>query len=425
MNKSLLDKLLMVFLKKPFLFVSIFGITLILILWQIIGPEWKVTGPQFIMLLIFMLGSLLGVTALLVNASNRRMRSTSYIMDRIRAKDLNEKVLDLSELEGLEDVATSFKAMIDDLRNIMTTFNDLSRQLLETSNMFSNNYEKVNSSIDDISMTMNEIARGASEQASEAEKGVNLIMGLSEQINRVAEHSFNVAEASKDMIALNKKGIDAINSLKQANEESTSTTGKVSEFITSFIDKSKEIGQFVTTINTIATQTNLLALNAAIEAARAGEAGLGFAVVADEVRKLADNSKRATDQIESIMEGIIKEADHASEILEHTHSVMTMQSQAVDNTILTFQQIADGMDTISEKIDQVVEAARVMEQSKNDAINAIQNISAVSEEAAASSQQVAASTQEQKEIINSMTNSAKELNVLAQRLRKYVEIYKF
>jgi|CZCB01.1.fsa_nt_gi methyl-accepting chemotaxis protein len=424
MRNSLSDKLLSFFVKRPYIVVTIVGIILPILFKSIFVPDWSYLGSSFLFLLIFMLGSLIGLTAILVNANNNRIRSMSYMMDRIKNKDLDEQVLNLAEVEGLEDVSASLKEMIIDMRGIMLSFNDISKQLLETSDMFNSNYEKVNTSIDDISITMNEIARGASEQASEAEKGVNMIMSLSEQINNVSEHSSNVAESSKDMIVLNSRGITAINSLKEANEESSDTTNKISEFMRSFIGKSKEIGEFVTTINTIATQTNLLALNAAIEAARAGEAGLGFAVVADEVRKLADNSKKATDQIESIMEGIIREADHATEILDRTSSVMELQSQAVDNTIKTFQMIADGMDVISNRIDQVVEATKVMDESKNNAITAIQNISAVSEEAAASSQEVAANTQEQREIILSMTNSAKELNTLSQELRKYVERYK-
>lgn len=406
--------------KKPIILAAAASVLTSLLILLII-PQLNLFKIAYVLVVVSL--TYAGLIYVLVQSMSSKLSAISYVMDRLKSKDFG-KVENMQELSGLDSFADSYNNMVTDLRSLITYLKEISRKLVDTSNMLSDNQTKVTQAIDDISDTMTEIAQGASEQASEAEKGVSRITGLTEQINKVSLNAQRVIDDSNIMRDLSTKGITAVEVLKKTSDESKSASGQTMSFIVSFIDKTKNIGEFVGTINSIAEQTNLLALNAAIEAARAGDAGRGFAVVADEVRKLADASKKATERVEDIMTGILSDADKATSLINSIRGVVDDQNLAVENTNVTFKSIAESIEKIVKNINKVGQAIQEMEKSKASAIEAIQNISAVTEEAAASSEEVASNTIEQKHLINQMTSSAKDLNELSLTLRKFVDTFK-
>jgi methyl-accepting chemotaxis protein len=149
-------------------------------------------------------------------------------------------------------------------------------------------------------------------------------------------------------------------------------------------DSSREIGEVIKVITSIAQQTNLLALNATIEAARAGEAGKGFAVVANEVKELARETARATDDISRKIEAIQSDTRGAVEaigeigaIIKQINDIQNSIAGAVEEQTATANEIARnvaeaarGSSEIARNITQVAEGAKHTTAGANDTQNA-------------------------------------------------------
>ncbi|MBP2297883.1 methyl-accepting chemotaxis protein [Azospirillum picis] len=130
--------------------------------------------------------------------------------------------------------------------------------------------------------------------ADEAAVSVNTVAGATEEL------SASIGEIGRQIGASNEVANRAVTEATRANR-----------VMDGLVRAAAEVGDVVSLINSIAGQTNLLALNATIEAARAGEHGKGFAVVASEVKGLANQTARATEDIQKKISEIQQATDVA------------------------------------------------------------------------------------------------------------------
>ncbi|WP_372019152.1 methyl-accepting chemotaxis protein [Tistrella mobilis] len=144
--------------------------------------------------------------------------------------------------------------------------------------------EQVRGSADALSRTAEEQSGRSTAVAAAAEQATANVQTVATAAEELSASVREVGARTAETADVSRAAVD----------EAGTTDNTVQDLATN----AQKIGDVIELIQQIAAQTNLLALNATIEAARAGEAGKGFAVVAAEVKNLANQTARATEEIQ-------------------------------------------------------------------------------------------------------------------------------
>jgi len=338
------------------------------------GELWLMFGATILMLVAWVF--------ILYGIGRRHMGPLQGVVESVKAAcqgEIGRKV----EVKGEDEVgvlASSYNQMLDLIVYLIRQTQESSRRLQQSAN--------------DILSATEQSASGAAEQAASISETTATMEELASTYKQIAENAEQVVSMAEASLNNAESGQHAVMNTLTAMEDIKTRTQTSANKILALGERSQQIGQVLSIINSIADQTKILALNAAIEAARAGEAGKGFSVVAIEIRKLAESVVESTSEIGSIMAEI---QGAANELVMSTEQELKQVQGGVDLAHTT----GDSLDQILEMVEQTtiaakeISAATQQQKSATDqVVKAMREVAAVAQQTATSSRQVAGSAEQ-------------------------------
>ncbi len=377
--------------------------------------DWMVAGiTGALTLLIGILASQIVIKPTLATVEELdEMKALKFDGDTILSTgDMYEEIF--KNISGVKDKLREdfilFKGGVDDIHNFNNKFKDVSDKMTEVSEIIATNVQ--------------EVAEGATHQATETERSVNILSGNIEMLNTLSTEEIERKDNLESAVDnIEKSFLELQNVALNLNEIREKFSG-VNQLGQDLSEKVQDIIAIVSTVESIAEQTNLLALNASIEAARAGEHGRGFAVVAEEVRKLAEDSKDAVNTINSNLNLFTEEVNRmvtevADQFVALEEGNKKLHNVAENNRVATDQisEVADGIVELSARLQS--ETHKVSEVFEN-----MHTLAAIAEENSASSQEMSANVQQFTDQLQDFADYIIELEKLSVNLRTELKKYR-
>lgn len=227
---------------------------------------------------------------------------------------------------------------------------------------------------------------------------------LTEQIERNTQENQNRMDEATD-------------NMRQIDE----STDECKRIIHTLGEETKEINGIIQTIASISAQTSILALNASIEAARAGEHGRGFAVVAEEIQKLSEQTKRATENIGTVVHEVVGNTETAVAAMERNvrYTQNGMESIKKANESATIITVSNA--EMTKQIHEIDKAAGAIREKSSEVAVAMEKISVNTQQNCSAVEQISAATEENcasmlnlSGFVERIKDSTEELNELVQ-----------
>ncbi len=371
---------------------------------------------------------LLGSIILLITLQIvRRIKGVEDMAEKVAQGDLTmdtQNTAGIIDGDEIDNLKHSFIRMTVNLRNLIAHVHSSAGQVTTSAEQFSESSRQSAEAASTMAAAISTVTQGSEAQVHALDQVSTVVAEMSANMEELATTANSMAKVAENATLATDAGQQAIGNAAKQMDSMVRAAGKAKAASGELEDSSKQIGEIVQLISSIAGQTNLLALNAAIEAARAGEQGRGFAVVAEEVRKLAEQSERAAQQITGLIQRNHHNINNVVESIETAIANVDQGVTVVGAAGVEFQQIAYFVKEVVSQVRSISGSLAQLAAGSQQIVASVNEVEKTCQEATGELQTVSAAVQEQSAFTEEIASACTMLSRLAEQLRAQVSIFR-
>lgn len=378
------------------------------------------TFVSFIITATLLIAYTIGMVRLIMTTIRKVVRKTTLVGEGDLTVPPDNKYMK----DELGQISRSIDDMIASMNNLIAGIVNNTKKVGESSAQLAGAASESASASEHVAHHIQEVATSSESQARGAEETSRAMEEMAIGIGRIAENTSEIADQSIITTGQADQGQEALHRLEGQMEEIKSVITKLSSTIGTLENRSQQIGAIAENITAFSNQTNILSLNASIEAARAGEHGRGFAVVAGEIRNLAASSLQSAEHINDLVALTRNEISGASNYMRETMQQVEYGGERMKEASLNLDLIASSISRMTQQIQENSAITQQMSASSEEVSASVEQSATSAAVNLEKTESVAAATEEQLALMESISNSSKELDTIVRELHSAVAHFK-
>ncbi|SFR80056.1 methyl-accepting chemotaxis protein [Anaeromicropila populeti] len=324
-----------------------------------------------------------------------------------------------------ENLVSHSKKVLNEIQEKQEQITNNTEIAYQISDELYNSIEGIKAAMAAITLGSDSVYESSSQMAGAAEESATSIVNINDKFSEAddqlkinVQHATSLADNFSTLTKNVSKGQSGIQDVQASMNNIDSTISTANSATKYLLEQMNHIHSILEEISAIAVQTNLLSLNASIEAARAGEHGKGFAIVANEIHSLAEQSKRASTNIQIILDQLTTTTKEVSDKVSSGAGSVLNGKDKVSILVQFFQSLQN---TAIECNTLVQNEFLVMENIQthfNEIRNELEMVVATSEENSTMIENISEAVLEQNGSVKKVSERLLEIIQLSSRLKE-------